>query len=162
SLPLQKIVGDEEFKWLQDTWAKGRRNRWSVAFPIVESYEIVGRPKAKDVLPSAVFERVFHNQSATLRPLDEAARAAIAGLEIRRLVAPNAEILVDQDIAAAEGSELDEKLLKDFDADLEGCWEGESEERRRQLRRRAVWLARNFAKSRESADTLHCDHCKFD
>lgn len=48
---LETILGAEEFKRLQRMGAQGgKRYRWSVAFPIVESYEIVGRPKAKGVL----------------------------------------------------------------------------------------------------------------
>lgn len=40
SRPLETILGAEEFKKLQDMWAQGgKRYRWSVAFPIVESYD---------------------------------------------------------------------------------------------------------------------------
>ncbi|RYD90908.1 MAG: hypothetical protein EOP50_15165, partial [Sphingobacteriales bacterium] len=49
--PLQSIVGEDEFAKLQDMWAQaGKRYRWSVAFPIVETFEVVGKPKAKSVL----------------------------------------------------------------------------------------------------------------
>src|SRR5262245_8137881 len=42
---LESILGPAEFKQLQDMWAQDRKRcRWSVAFPIVESYEIVGKP----------------------------------------------------------------------------------------------------------------------
>lgn len=162
SAPLQRIVGEDDFSWLQDVWAKGSRNRWSVAFPIVESYEIVGRPKSRDVFPGEVHKRLFQSQSALLRPIDDEARRYIDRLEIRRLPVANAEFLIEDEIRSAEGSQLDPALIKAFEKDLAGCWEGETEERRVKLRRRAVWLARNFAKQREQTDTLTCDHCGFD
>jgi 5-methylcytosine-specific restriction enzyme A len=44
--PLIEILGKEEFERVQNMWAKdGNRNRWSVAFPIIERYRIRGRPR---------------------------------------------------------------------------------------------------------------------
>jgi 5-methylcytosine-specific restriction protein A len=49
--PLIEILGSEGFDRLQDTWAEGeKRYRWSVAFPIIESYDISAAPFANDVL----------------------------------------------------------------------------------------------------------------
>jgi 5-methylcytosine-specific restriction protein A len=43
--PLIQIIGEEEYTRVQDMWAEeGKRYRWSVAFPIIESYSIVGNP----------------------------------------------------------------------------------------------------------------------
>ena len=47
SRPLRTILGDGDYERMQDMWAEdGKRRRWSVAFPIVESYEITTRPYA--------------------------------------------------------------------------------------------------------------------
>ena len=55
SLPLETVIGKDEFEWLQDAWAKpNERNRWSVTFPIVQRFEIVGAPKARDVFTADV------------------------------------------------------------------------------------------------------------
>ena len=79
---LETILGAEEFKRLQDMWAQGgKRYRWSVAFPIVESYEIVGRPKAKDVLGEAAYRRLYQRSSATLRTFTDDEKRLIADLE---------------------------------------------------------------------------------
>ena len=46
SRSLEEILGPEEFRRLQDMWAQGgKRWRWSVAFPIIDTYRIVGQPK---------------------------------------------------------------------------------------------------------------------
>jgi 5-methylcytosine-specific restriction enzyme A len=46
--PARTVIGDAEFEHMQDMWAEGgRRRRWSVAFPIVESYEIATKPRAR-------------------------------------------------------------------------------------------------------------------
>jgi 5-methylcytosine-specific restriction protein A len=46
--PLVEILGPQQFERLQDMWAQdGNRHRWSVAFPIIESYRVHDRPKAK-------------------------------------------------------------------------------------------------------------------
>jgi 5-methylcytosine-specific restriction enzyme A len=80
---LVTILGQEEFTRLQDVWAQdGKRFRWSVAFPIIESYRVVGHPKAKDVLGDAAYSRLYGHSSATLRPLNDEERAAIAQLEL--------------------------------------------------------------------------------
>lgn len=66
---LETIIGEDDFTRLQDMWAQdGGRYRWSVAFPIVESYRIVGRPKAKTVLGDALYRRLYQRSSATLGP----------------------------------------------------------------------------------------------
>jgi 5-methylcytosine-specific restriction protein A len=72
--PLNQILGKEQFEQLQDMWAQGgNRNRWSVAFPIIESYRINGRPKAKGILGEAPYARLYAHSSATLRPFHPAA-----------------------------------------------------------------------------------------
>lgn len=162
SLPLERIVGKDEYDWLQDVWATGDRNRWSVAFPIVESYQIVGAPKAKAVFGPALHSSLFQSQSAVLRPLNDEARECLKDLEIVPAPAPNEVLEVNEQIAFAERSQLDSKLLKAFETDLAGSWEGETVERKVKLIRRAVWLARNFAKDRERQNRLACDACGFD
>ncbi|TFH59385.1 MAG: hypothetical protein E4G91_08990, partial [Candidatus Zixiibacteriota bacterium] len=71
-LPLKEIIGENEFERLQDIWSgDDARRRWSVAYPIIETYEIVGKPNAKDIFSPDVFRRLYQTQSATLRVLDD-------------------------------------------------------------------------------------------
>lgn len=160
--PLQDIIGKEDFEFLQNAWSQStERVRWSVAFPIVECFDIVGRPKAKEVFTKDVWSRLFHKQSSTLSILDDKARAQIANLEILPVDAPNAIIGIEQDIEAAKLSELDQRFMDDLGKDLVGAMEGESEERKLQYRKRAAWIAGKFIKERKTTGTLYCDNCNF-
>jgi 5-methylcytosine-specific restriction protein A len=48
--PWRAILGDADFERMQDMWSEGAgRKRWSVAFPIIESYEIATKPRASSV-----------------------------------------------------------------------------------------------------------------
>jgi 5-methylcytosine-specific restriction protein A len=50
---LRAILGDADFENMQDMWAEdGKRRRWSVAFPIVESYEIPNKAVRSRCLPA--------------------------------------------------------------------------------------------------------------
>src|SRR4051812_38023762 len=65
--PLAAFVGPKKYERLQDMWAQdGRRWRWSVAFPIKESYDIIEKPKAKAVFQDA-YRRLYGRPSAILR-----------------------------------------------------------------------------------------------
>ena len=163
SQPLANFIGKDEYEDLKDRWAKpANRNRWSVAFPIVETYEIIGAPKAKDVFSQEVFRRLFQTQSAGLRRLDDEARAQIADLEIEQRVAPNANIEIDAEINKAELSDISDENLSGIENDLENAMEGETEERKIKLKKRAAWLADSFAKLRKDRGQLQCDDCRFD
>lgn len=163
SLPLETIIGKDEFEWLQDVWAKpAERNRWSVAFPIVQRFEIVGAPKGRDVFSAAVWTRLFQSQNAGLRRLDGEARDQIADLEVRELEAPKFWIAVEQEILAAELSDVSKDSLSHMERDLRAALEGETAERSVKLIRRAAKLADDFARWRAKQGTLHCDDCKFD
>lgn len=160
--PLEDILGAEAFQRLQDMWAQGgKRHRWSVAFPIIESYEIVGHPKAKQVLGEANYRRLYQRSSATLRPLNEAERACIADLEITRRPATNAWIGIEDEFARAIRSTIDPKTQKLIDQDL-GALEGMPEERRMFVRKRAAWRADQFIRHRVRTGKLSCDECEFD
>lgn len=86
----------------------------------------------------------------------------IADLEIRELDAPNFWIAVEQEIYAAERSDVSGKNLAEMERDLREALEGETTERKVKLIRRAAKLADDFAKWRAKQGTLHCDDCKFD
>ncbi|MEL0154135.1 HNH endonuclease [Sphingopyxis sp.] len=162
SRPLLQIVGEDEFSRLQDMWAQGgKRWRWSVAFPVIESYEIVGKPKANEVLDTASYRRLFAHSSATLRPLNDSERSQIGSLELRRVLAPNAWIAIEDEMAAALASEISGRSLALIDHDL-GALEGESDERQAKIKRRAAWLADRYVRNRASSKTLFCDLCNFD
>jgi 5-methylcytosine-specific restriction protein A len=159
---LETILGAEEFKRLQDMWAQGgKRYRWSVAFPIVESYEIVGRPKAKDVLGEVAYRRLYQRSSATLRTLTDDERGLIADLELRQAATANAWIGIEDEFGPAEASEIDPGVERAIGRDL-AALEGTEAERLAKLKRRAAWIADRFIRERQRAGTLTCDDCHFD
>lgn len=163
SRPLEVILGTEEFKRIQDMWDQsGDRVRWSVAFPIVESYQIIGRPKAKAVFGEAAYSRLYAHSSATLRPLTDDECTAIAQLEIRPTVTKNAWIGIEDEAAFAEQSEIDPRTQRNINADLtDKALEGVPAERRAKIRIRAAWLAHDFIKRRGREGRLVCDECGF-
>ena len=162
--PLEQILGGENFAHLQDMWAQGQKRwRWSVAFPIIESFEIVGKPRAADVLDTASYRRLYAHSSATLRPLNDAERNQISQLEIRRVVAPNAWIALEDEMAAVDASQITPQSLQFLEKDLKfTAFEGQTEERKAKMRKRAAWLADAFIRKRRRDGALHCDLCSFD
>lgn len=164
SRSLATILGQAEYQRLQDMWAQGlNRWRWSVAFPIVETYRIVGQPKAKDILGEEGYRRLFAHSSATLRPLNDADRASLADLELEEGVAENAWIAIEDEFQNAELSDIPKALALDINRDLAGnAFEGMIEERKAKVRKRAAWLADRFVRARKKAGTLTCDDCSFD
>ena len=161
--PLEQMIGKDEYECLQDMWSADKaRRRWSVAFPIIETYEIVGAPKAKKVFPPDVYRRLYQTQSATLRILDDEARKAIADLEIEWKDAPNAWIAIEDEFGMAERSTFSRRDERQIKKDLVKALEGETEERRTKITRRATWLATRFVSQRTKAGTLFCDDCSFD
>lgn len=162
--PLIDIMGRERFERLQDMWAQhGNRQRWSVAFPIIESYRVTALPKAKEVLGESSYIRLYAHSSGTLRPLNDAERAAIANLDIEQLVTANAWIGIEDEFALAEQSEVDPRVEKAISDDLAApAIEGITAERWTRIRTRAAWKAHEFLKSRIRSNSLHCDLCRFD
>ena len=164
SRSLVQILGVEEFSRLQDMWAQtGKRYRWSVAFPIIESFEIIGKPRAKDVLALESYRRLFAHSSATLRPLNIEERVQLNQLELRCIPAQNAWIAIEDEMRAVGASEITSRsmLLMQQDLRLEAL-EGESDERKAKIRRRAAWLADRYVRQRVKGNTLRCDLCRFD
>lgn len=161
---LEEILGADEFSKLQDMWAQGgKRWRWSVAFPIIESYRIIDRPKAKAVLGVESYRRVFAHPSATLRPLNDADRAALSDLQLEPVCAPNFWIAVEDEFRSAERNDTPKHIVSLIDRDLaENALEGMDEERRIGVRKRAAWLAARFVVRRGKAGKLTCDECGFD
>ncbi len=161
--PLQEILGEFEYNQLQDMWAEGNRHRWSVAFPIVETYRIITTPFARDILGAEAMQRLFGHPSATLRPLNDDERARIADLEIEPLRAENAWIGIADEIAMAERSQISSQLQNQIDRDLAlSAMEGMTEEQKRKIRKRAAWLAERYARQRTRESRLLCDDCGFD
>jgi 5-methylcytosine-specific restriction enzyme A len=162
--PLLQILGQTEFELLQDMWAaNGNRNRWSVAFPIIASYRVIGRPKAKAVLGEDSYTRLYAHSSATLRPLNDQEQLAVSGLEIEPVGAPNAWIGIEDEISIAEKREIDPRVRQLIAHDMsDRALEGISAEKRARLRTRAAWIANNFVRNRFKQKTLQCDRCGFD
>ncbi len=163
SIPLEQMIPEEEFEGLQDMWAEGgKRHRWAVAFPVVETYRIVGQPLAKEVF-GVRFKHFAGHPSATLRPLKDEDRALLRDLEVERVPTVNSWIAMDAEFLKAQGSQIDPKIDADIERDLrENALEGFSEEVRAKIRRRAKWLADAFARKRQKSKTLFCDDCGFD
>jgi 5-methylcytosine-specific restriction protein A len=160
--PLEMILGPKEFKRLQNMWAQGgKRYRWSVAFPIVESYAIAGRPKAKHVLGEVAYRRLYQRSSATLRTLNDDERTLIANLDLEQITASNAWIGIEDEFRMAEASDVNPRTQRLIDRDL-AALEGMPEERRIHVRRRAAWIADEFIRKRQKAGALVCDDCGFD
>jgi 5-methylcytosine-specific restriction protein A len=157
-------VGVEEFEKIQDMWAEsGKRVRWSVAFPVIESFEIFGAPLAAEVFSRQAMTRIFAHPSATLRLLSDVDRLTIAELEIVPKATANAWIGIADEIAMAEGSGIDPKTHEWMDEDLaRGAVEGISAEQWKKVRLRAAWLADKFVRKRVSDGTLVCDACGYD
>jgi 5-methylcytosine-specific restriction protein A len=161
---LREILGNDSYERLQNMWSQnGSRSRWSVAFPIVESYHIEGRPLATDVLTPEAMQRLIKHTSATLRPFSEKDRAAFASLSLTPRLATNAWIAIEDEIKAAEGSSIDPSIVKNIDRDLiNAAVEGMTGERWAKVRLRAAWLAGRFVRERAKAGKLNCDHCTFE
>jgi 5-methylcytosine-specific restriction protein A len=113
--PSPEILGHKEFDHLQDMWAQdGKRRRWSVAFPIIESFEIEGKPPATEVLSPVAYKRLFQHSSGTLRPLNDEERGMIADLVLVPKNAINAWIAIEDEIRMAEGSLIPDDLVRGY------------------------------------------------
>lgn len=161
--PLREIVGDEEYEQIQDIWSDpNQRNRWSVAFPIIRTWEIVGRPKAHDVLSAGVFAETYQSQNALLRHVSAKMRIEIANLDVQEIPAPNVWIAIEDEVAIASRDKIPSDLLRDINVDLLGALEGEETERKTKIKLRAAWLAQRFWFERKRASAIRCDECGFD
>jgi 5-methylcytosine-specific restriction protein A len=165
--PLREIVGHDGYERIQNMWSKnGDRRRWSVAFPIVESFTITDAPLATDVFFAEACQRLINHASATLRPLAQGDHAPLAGLQLVPRSAANAWIAIEDEIKAAEASDIPGDVAWDIGDDMPptaaaSAIEGMTEERWVKIRKRAAWLADRFVRERARAGTLHCDHCAF-
>jgi len=161
---LSELIGNEEFQKVQDMWARKKNLgfRWSVSFPIIESYEIIGKPTAKEVLGEEAAWRIFRRQERALRKLNDDDRVAIGGLEIRQLEARNEWIALERDFEIAEKSEVFPEVVPPLDEDLMSALEGMDEEKKSKYRKRAAWLATKFIHDRTKSNNLRCDDCGFD
>jgi 5-methylcytosine-specific restriction protein A len=164
SRPLRVILGDEEFERLQDMWAEGsKRYRWSVAFPIIESFAIVPPRYANDVLSSDAMVRLFAHPSGTLRPLNDDERQQIAELPIEPRPAVNAWIGIADEVEMAEQSQINPDTTKLINGDMAlAALEGMTEQQKAMVRKRAAWIADRFIRARTRASQLYCDNCGFD
>ena len=164
SRPLSQIIGKDENDELQSMWKKATGNdRWSVAFPIIDSYSIDGLPKAKEVFGRDLYNSLYKHPSAILRPLSDKHYEKLMELEISPRPVDNYWIAVADEIKFAEMSDLNSKHLNNFTKHLQyGAREGESEESRKKIVKRAAWLANSFVKYRKKSGILECDDCKFD
>ncbi|HWA22017.1 MAG TPA: HNH endonuclease [Caulobacterales bacterium] len=162
--PLIDIIGEADFRSVQDMWSKERsRNRWSVAFPIIEKFEVIDAPRARDVFGENRYREIFQRSTATLRVLSDEDRLAINDLEINRCEQDNAWIAIEDDFIKAERSDVSARTLNLLERDFAlGAMEGESDERRAKVLRRAAWLAEQFISERSRKGALRCERCSFD
>src|SRR5262249_9020809 len=116
---LESILGPAEFKQLQDMWAQDRKRcRWSVAFPIVESYEIVGKPFADEVFARSDYASLYQRPSALLRELNDVQQRAIGVLDLNPVDAHNAWIGIEDEFTMAKASQIDPLTRGTIDEDL--------------------------------------------
>ena len=162
--PLSDIIGKVAYEKLQNAWDKnGSRNRWSVAFPIIESFAIVDSPDADTVFGPDSYRRIFRHLASGLRPLTGDERAALADLVVEPRPAANMWIAIEQDAAMADGGGIDPKIVSDMEDDLAfNSMEGLTEEQRRLVRKRVHWLANRFWLGRWRSKSVTCDKCQFD
>jgi 5-methylcytosine-specific restriction protein A len=163
SRSLVEIVGPESFKRTQDMWATdGKRWRWSVAFPIVESFDLVERPKARDVFGEDSYRFLYRYPSAGLRSLLDEHRSALSDLKLERRQAANAFIGVEDEFELADRSQINASTQRLINEDFrEGAFEGMSDEYIARLRKRAAWIADRFIRLRQTEGKLYCDDCGF-
>jgi 5-methylcytosine-specific restriction protein A len=162
---LRTLLGDEEFEQLQDMWASGgKRYRWSVAFPIVESFSLIPPRYANEVLSSEAMKGLFAHPSGTLRPLDDEERAQIADLAIEPRPTANFWLGIAEEAHMAELSPLNSGTVRQIGRDFgfPGALEGMTEEQKVMVRKRAAWIADRFVRNRGRAGKLFCDNCAFD
>jgi 5-methylcytosine-specific restriction protein A len=85
----QKLIAPQEYEDIQDRWDKrGDRVRWSEAYPIIEAWEIVGWPKARDVLGLDAARRRCEQLSPFLKVLDDGDRAKLSAFELAPINLP--------------------------------------------------------------------------
>lgn len=162
SRKLETILGPESYGTLQDMWAQGgKRFRWSVAFPIVQSFRINDDRKAKEILGSGAYMRLFAHSSATLRPLNDEERILISELEIEPVQSDNSWIGIEDEFLLAERSQINPSVELTIGRDL-SVLEGVEVERLTKLKRRAAWIADRFVIERRKSSSLFCDSCGFD
>lgn len=161
---LRSIIGDVAFERLQDMWAReDRRYRWSVAFLIIENFEIEHKPKAIEVFGIDSYQRIFSHASGLLRPLLSDESTKLMDLDIVPLQTVNAWIVIEDEAEMAERSDIDKRMLRSIGVDLSAsAMEGLTEEQRIKVRRRAAWLAHRFIMKRQKDGKLICDECGFD
>ncbi|AJY47628.1 HNH endonuclease [Martelella endophytica] len=162
SRDLETILGPDEYMKLQDMWAQdGKRFRWSVAFPIVQSFRIKDDRKAKEILGPEAYARLYAHSSATLRPLTDAERELISELAIEPVETKNAWIGIEDEFLMAERSQITPAVERAINQDL-AALEGIEEHRLARVKRRAAWIADSFVRERRRAGSLTCDECEFD
>jgi 5-methylcytosine-specific restriction protein A len=128
-------------------WAQeGRRWRWAVAFPIIESHKIIGEPRARDVFGEDLCRRLLWYQARELKPLTDDARALIADLKIQKIEVSNDNVHISEDT----------RIKRDVEEDF-GSLEGVTEQRKIKWLSREPRLRMAFLDSR--ATTMHCDCC---
>ncbi len=165
ALPLQEIMGKTAYDRLQDLWSRnGKRWRWSVAFPIIESYRIVSAPHASQAFGDELYLHLFAHADRLLRPLPDEARQAIADLQIEPLSVRHSELVERLDAEKADGSEIPNEVIREIGKDLSHltAWEGMPEERKVIVRKRCAYLAHQFKRSRRRAGRFICDRCQLD
>lgn len=164
SRPLEQIIGKEHYNHIQDVWAKsGQRSRWSVAFPSIEKYRIIDPPLIKDILSPNSYKNLVQRSSATLRELTEIDKKAIAELKIEKVEVNNTWIIIDDEIRNAELSEINSEVFDLISTDFDqAALEGETDDRKIKIKKRAAWLADKFVRRRIQENTLVCDYCNYD
>ncbi len=78
-----ELVSTQEFEDIQGRWAyNGKQSRWSEAFLIVEAWNIVGWPKAREILGLESADRACEQLSSGIKVLTDEDRSRLDHLEL--------------------------------------------------------------------------------
>lgn len=164
---LSNILSCKEYRALQNIWSQeGKKYRWSVAFRVVESYEIVGKPLAEDILGTDIYRRLFQHASKSLRLIDDEVRKPLGELTLNMQACSTdiwQMIAKDIDDKATQPMKVAKHLHQMIDRDLALlALEGHSNERLTMIRKRSRLLLADFLRQREKENSFQCDCCGFD
>lgn len=152
--PLREIIGQARYEHIQDMWAPAdRRFKWAVSFPIVESWDIVGRPYAEEVFGKKLVKKV-QERTRELRILTDAHRACLNDLKItEREIKPDVHAI----LAKTEREQYERLFDEDF-----AVAEGMAAKRVQHYRKRFPGLAREYKELLAAKGILRCDLCRCD
>lgn len=159
-------MGSARYDQMQKRWARPDQPwRWAVRFVIVQSWRIVDRPLARDVLGDALYAHIFQHPAGALRPLDDDARAAIADLMVEEVATVATPAVEGKLIEMARIDNMERFRKADaitaedglIIADLREACEGMKRERMREI----AWRDRRIIAQKKRSVPAICEACGY-